>query len=138
MAVGVYMALVPMFAGYVLFGWGLARVRASAATTISLAETVVAAILAVLVVGERLPALAWAGAALVTGSLFVLTAAPAKRHGRAEPADGPSTGSAADRLNLGGKSPGTLALNPAVNTVESGDEIRGILMNGADPGESLR
>lgn len=138
-AVGVYMALVPMFAGYVLFGWGLARVRASAATTISLAETVVAAILAVLVVGERLPALAWAGAALVTGSLFVLTLpAPVKRRGRAEPADGPSTGSAADRLNLGGKSPGTLALDPAVNTVDTGDEIRGILMNGADPGESPR
>lgn len=83
--VGMYMALVPMFAGYVLFGWGLARVRASMATTISLAETVVAAILAVLVVGERLPALAWAGAALVAGSLFVLTLpAPTRRHGRAE------------------------------------------------------
>jgi DME family drug/metabolite transporter len=27
--VGAYMAVVPMFAGYVLFGWGLARVRAS-------------------------------------------------------------------------------------------------------------
>jgi DME family drug/metabolite transporter len=72
-AVGAYMALVPMFAGYVLFGWGLARVHASTATTISLAETVVAAVLAVLVVGERLPALAWAGAALVAGSLFVMT-----------------------------------------------------------------
>lgn len=72
-AVGSYMAVVPMFAGYVLFGWGLARVRASTATTVSLAETVVAAVLAVLVVGERLPALAWAGAALVAGSLFVLT-----------------------------------------------------------------
>lgn len=71
--VGAYMALVPMFAGYVLFGWGLARVRASTATTLSLAETVVAALLAVLVVGERLPALAWVGAALITGSLFVLT-----------------------------------------------------------------
>ena len=73
LAVGVYMALVPMFAGYVLFGWGLARVRASTATTLSLAETVVAALLAVVVVGERLPALGWAGAALIAGSLFVLT-----------------------------------------------------------------
>lgn len=83
--VGTYMALVPMFAGYVLFGWGLARVRASMATTISLAETVVAAVLAVVVVGERLPALAWVGAALVVGSLFVLTLpAPAGRKGRAE------------------------------------------------------
>jgi DME family drug/metabolite transporter len=84
LAVGVYMALIPMFAGYVLFGWGLARVRASTATTISLTETVVAAILAVAVVGERLPALAWVGAALVAGSLFVLTLpAPIKRYGRA-------------------------------------------------------
>ncbi|MEE2570520.1 DMT family transporter [Pseudarthrobacter sp. J64] len=72
-AVGAYMALVPMFAGYVLFGWGLARVRASTATTISLTETVVAAVLAVVIVGERLPAPAWLGAALVLGSLVVLT-----------------------------------------------------------------
>lgn len=72
-AVGTYMALVPMFAGYVLFGWGLARVRASTATTVSLAETVVAAVLAVIVVGERLPAVAWIGAALIAGSLFILT-----------------------------------------------------------------
>ncbi|HJV97709.1 MAG TPA: EamA family transporter [Arthrobacter sp.] len=77
-SVGAYMAAVPMFAGYVLFGWGLARVRASTATTLSLAETVVAAVLAVIVVGERLPALAWAGAALIAGSLFVLTL-PARR-----------------------------------------------------------
>ncbi|CAH0128728.1 hypothetical protein SRABI83_00180 [Arthrobacter sp. Bi83] len=84
-AVGVYMALVPMFAGYVLFGWGLARVRASTATTISLTETVVAAILAVAVVGERLPAPAWVGAALVAGSLFVLTLpAATARYGQAE------------------------------------------------------
>jgi DME family drug/metabolite transporter len=72
-SVGAYMALVPMFAGYVLFGWGLARIRASTATSISLLETVVAAVLAVLVVGERLPALGWLGAAVVLASLFILT-----------------------------------------------------------------
>jgi DME family drug/metabolite transporter len=71
-AVGAYMALVPMFAGYVLFGWGLARVRASTATGISLVETVVAAALAVLVVGERLPAAGWIGAAAVVAGLFFL------------------------------------------------------------------
>ena len=71
--VGAYMALVPMFAGYVLFGWGLARVRASTATGLSLMETVVAAVLAVVVVGERLPALGWLGVAMVLASLFVLT-----------------------------------------------------------------
>lgn len=70
--VGAYMALVPMFAGYVLFGWGLARVRASTATGLSLVETVVAAVLAVLVVGERLPAAAWIGAATVLAGLFFL------------------------------------------------------------------
>jgi DME family drug/metabolite transporter len=71
--VGAYMALIPMFAGYVLFGWGLARVRASTATGLSLMETVVAAVLAVVVVGERLPALGWLGVAMVLASLFVLT-----------------------------------------------------------------
>lgn len=86
LAVGLYMALIPMFAGYVLFGWGLARVRASTATTLSLAETVVAAVLAVVVVGERLPAMGWAGAALVAGSLFVLTLPARRKHaGPAEP-----------------------------------------------------
>jgi DME family drug/metabolite transporter len=70
--VGAYMALVPMFAGYVLFGWGLARVRASTATGLSLVETVVAAALAVLVVGERLPAAGWIGAGAVLAGLFFL------------------------------------------------------------------
>ncbi|MGW7195329.1 DMT family transporter [Streptomyces chryseus] len=73
-AVGTYMALVPMFAGYVLFGWGLARVPASTATTLSLLEPAVAAVLAVLVVGERLPAAGWTGIALVVACLAVLTA----------------------------------------------------------------
>ena len=77
--VGAYMALVPMFAGYVLFGWGLARVRASTATSLSLMETVVAAVLAVVVVGERLPALGWLGVAMVLASLFILTPRPAGR-----------------------------------------------------------
>lgn len=78
--VGAYMAVVPMFTGYVLFGWGLGRVGASTATALTLSEIVVATILAVLVVGEQLPALAWAGATLITGSLFVLTLpVPARR-----------------------------------------------------------
>ncbi|MFE7932367.1 DMT family transporter [Streptomyces sp. NPDC057456] len=72
-AVGAYMALVPMFIGYVLFGWGLAHVPASTATTLSLLEPAVAAVLAVLVVGERLPLLGWTGIALVVGCLAVLT-----------------------------------------------------------------
>ncbi|WP_338017463.1 DMT family transporter [Streptomyces adustus] len=79
-AVGAYMALVPMLVGYVLFGWGLAHVPASTATTLSLLEPAVAALLAVLVVGERLPAAGWAGIALVVTCLAVLTTpTPARR-----------------------------------------------------------
>ena len=81
-SVGAYMALVPMFAGYVLFGWGLARIRASTATSISLLETVVAAVLAVLVVGERLPAHGWLGAAVVLAGLFILTPGTPRCTGR--------------------------------------------------------
>ncbi|MEV0694970.1 EamA family transporter, partial [Streptomyces sp. NPDC050388] len=72
-AVGTYMAVVPMFAGYVLFGRGLTHVPASTATTLSLLEPAVAAVLAVLVVGERLPATGWTGVALVIACLAVLT-----------------------------------------------------------------
>lgn len=86
-SVGAYMAVVPMFAGYVLFGWGLARVRASTATTVSLAETVVAAVLAVIVVGERLPALAWGGAAMIAGSLLMLTLPAPRIRTRAKASD---------------------------------------------------
>ncbi len=89
-SVGAYMAVVPMFAGYVLFGWGLARVRASTATTVSLAETVVAAVLAVIVVGERLPAPAWTGAALIAGSLFILTLPAPRRRTAAKAPDAPA------------------------------------------------
>lgn len=71
-AVGAYMALVPMFCGYVLFGWGLARVAVSTATTLTLLEPAVAAVLAVVVVGEQLPAAGWAGVGLVVACLAVL------------------------------------------------------------------
>lgn len=82
-AVGAYMALVPMFTGYVLFGWGLARVPVSTATTLTLLEPAVAAVLAVLVVGERLPAAGWVGVGLVVVCLAVLSV-PARSAGRAE------------------------------------------------------
>jgi drug/metabolite transporter, DME family len=73
-AVGAYLALVPMFAGYLLFGRALAHVAASTATTLSLLEPAIATILAVIVVGERLPAAGWAGLTLVAGCLVILTA----------------------------------------------------------------
>ncbi|RAJ68711.1 DME family drug/metabolite transporter [Streptomyces sp. Amel2xB2] len=71
--VAAYLAVVPMCVAYVLFGAGLARVPAGTATTLTLFEPVVAAVLGVAVVGERLGASAWTGTALVLLGLLVLT-----------------------------------------------------------------
>ncbi|MFB4193723.1 DMT family transporter [Streptomyces carpaticus] len=68
-----YLALVPMCLAYLLFGAGLVRVRASAATVLTLFEPVVAAVLGVAVVGERLGLRGWSGVALVVAGLLVLT-----------------------------------------------------------------
>ncbi|MGK9048670.1 DMT family transporter [Stutzerimonas chloritidismutans] len=73
-AVGLYMALVPMLLGYICFGHGLARVPASTATTITLFEPIVAAGLAMVVVGEKLTALGWMGIGLVIACLVSITA----------------------------------------------------------------
>jgi DME family drug/metabolite transporter len=70
------MALVPMFLGYFLFGVGLARVRPSTATTLTLTEPAVAAVLAVVVVGERLTGAGWTGLAVLAAALVVLALAP--------------------------------------------------------------
>lgn len=71
--VGLYMALIPMFLGYVCFGFGLARVAASMATTITLLEPIVAAILAVIIVGEKLTDIGWIGTLLVFICLIFIT-----------------------------------------------------------------
>ena len=49
-----YMMLIPMFLGYVLFGYGLKTVPASKAITLTLFEPLVAAILAIVLVGEKI------------------------------------------------------------------------------------
>lgn len=71
--VGIYMAAVPMFIGYRFFGYGLSRIPASTATTLSLFEPAVAALLAVVIVGEQLTPMAWTGIGLIAGCLFILT-----------------------------------------------------------------
>lgn len=78
-AVGAYMALVPMFVGYLAFGYGLSRVAASTATTLTLVEPAVAAVLAVVIVGERLPIVGWLGMAAICASLLVLALSPSSR-----------------------------------------------------------
>jgi DME family drug/metabolite transporter len=74
--VAAYMALVPMFLGYLLFGYGLSRLSASTATTITLSEPAIAAVLAVFIVGERLSGLGWTGLGIIAMALAVLAIAP--------------------------------------------------------------
>ncbi|AEX51966.1 drug/metabolite transporter (DMT) superfamily permease [Rahnella aquatilis CIP 78.65 = ATCC 33071] len=76
--VGAYMALIPMFVGYVCFGYALARIPASMATTLTLLEPAVAAVLAAVIVGERLSPVGWTGIGLVVACLIFITV-PLKR-----------------------------------------------------------
>ncbi|MGF1742376.1 DMT family transporter [Vibrio profundum] len=66
-----YMAVVPMCFGYIAFGFGLRHVEASNATLLTLLEPVVAAALAVVVVGELIPRLGWCGIGLITICLLI-------------------------------------------------------------------
>ncbi|KUF06244.1 DMT family transporter [Leucobacter sp. G161] len=86
--VGAYMALVPMFLGYVLFGLALRHVDATTATVLTLSEPVIAAGFAALIVGERLAGGGIVGVVLIGVSL-ALFALPA--HRRRSPG-GPTSG----------------------------------------------
>ena len=56
LTVTAYLAVVPMFLGYVLFGAGLRTVSATSATTLSLIEPAAAAMIAMAILGERISA----------------------------------------------------------------------------------
>lgn len=71
-----YMALFPMFLGYLLFGFGLTQVSASTATTVTLTEPAIATILAVAVVGEQLGMIGWVGLGAIAVVLVILALAP--------------------------------------------------------------
>ena len=70
-----YLAVGPMFVAYLLFGFGLRHLRSSVATTITLIEPLVATLLAVLVVGERLEVIGWLGLALIFIGIAVIVTA---------------------------------------------------------------
>lgn len=84
-AIAGYLAVGPMFVAYLLFGIALRTVRSSSATTIALLEPVIATVLAVLVVGERLEAVGWIGLAMVLAGLAILVTA------RQQPKSGDAT-----------------------------------------------
>ncbi|GAA2821314.1 DMT family transporter [Saccharopolyspora taberi] len=71
--VTLYLAVVPMGLAYVLFGSGLRHTPVRAATTLSLLEPVVAALLSLLVVGERLGFAGWLGMALIGAGLVLVS-----------------------------------------------------------------
>lgn len=73
--IAAYLAVGPMFVAYLLFGYGLTHLRSSVATTITLTEPLVATVLAVAVVGERLQLPGWLGLALILAGVTVLIAA---------------------------------------------------------------
>lgn len=70
-----YMMLIPMFLGYILFGYGLKTVPASKAITLTLFEPLVAAILAIALVGEKLAPIGWVGMIFISLCLVLLSKA---------------------------------------------------------------
>jgi DME family drug/metabolite transporter len=74
--VSLYMAIVPMFLGYLLFGFSLNYIDASKATLITLIELLVATTLAVFIIGEKFKVIGWIGVSLVSLCLFMQTIKP--------------------------------------------------------------
>ena len=68
-----YMMLIPMFLGYLLFGFGLKTVNASKATTLTLFEPLVAAIFAIVLLGEHVSWLGWIGMFLIFICILILS-----------------------------------------------------------------
>jgi DME family drug/metabolite transporter len=80
LGIAAYLALGPMFLAYLLVGVALRSLRSSTVTTVALLEPVVATLLAVFIVGERLGPTAWLGlAAIVAGIVVLITARPPGR-----------------------------------------------------------
>jgi drug/metabolite transporter, DME family len=90
-AVTAYLGVVTTVVAYLLYGRGLRTVPAPTAVTLGLAEPVVAALLGVLVLGERLTPAAAAGVVLVGLALAVL-ALPTRPVPPAAPRPGPAAG----------------------------------------------
>ncbi|WAC66002.1 EamA family transporter [Agrococcus sp. SL85] len=78
-----YLGLVPMALSYVLFGYALRALASTTATTIALAEPVVATLLAVAIVGERPNAVGWLGLVVVAVGIGLLAI---RRRARPAPA----------------------------------------------------
>ncbi|WP_203337752.1 DMT family transporter [Nocardioides limicola] len=72
MAVALYLGVVTTTVGYLLYARGLRSTSVPTATTVTMAEPVVAALLGLALLGERLAALPMAGLLIIGGSLVLL------------------------------------------------------------------
>ena len=79
-----YLGIATTSIAYVLYGWGLRKIPASSALTLSLAEPTTAALLGVVVVGEILSTTSWMGIGLLLGSIAILTLGSKSARGQSE------------------------------------------------------
>lgn len=79
-----YLGIATTSIAYVLYGWGLRKIPASSALTLSLAEPTTAALLGVVVVGEILSTTSWMGIGLLLGSIAILTLGSRSARGQSE------------------------------------------------------
>ena len=70
-SVALYLAIAPMFFGYLLFGQALRVIEASKATLITLLEPIVATILAIIIIGEIFSPIGWLGMSLMIVCLLL-------------------------------------------------------------------
>ena len=74
-SIAAYLAVGPMFVAYLLFGYGVTHMRSSVVTTVTLIEPLVATVLAVIVVGERLEPVGWVGLVFILAGVTILVTA---------------------------------------------------------------
>jgi len=80
-AMALWLGLATIAIAYTLFTWGLQGLTAATAATLTLAEPLTAALLGILVLGERLPPLAIAGLVVLGGGLVLLAWGSRARRG---------------------------------------------------------
>ena len=85
-----FLAVVPTYGAYLLYGFGLARVEATRAATVATLEPVAAAALAYLVWGETLRGSGYVGAALVLAGVLLVATEPQRRDALEPPHEGPA------------------------------------------------
>lgn len=88
LAMALYLGIVATGLAYVLFGFGLRRLTSATAVALVLAEPLTAAVLAVVVLDESIPAMGWLGVAAVMGGLLLVGRSASAARRRRDQASG--------------------------------------------------